>query len=291
MKRFSVWLAIGMGLALLTGASAQQPKGKSAKARKTKINPIDGAEMVWIPAGEFLMGSNERSNERADEKPPHKVYLDGYWIYKFEVTVAQYRKFCRATRRKMPDAPSWGWKDNHPIIDVDWFDATAYSKWAGVRLPTEAQWEKAARGTDGRKYPWGNKWDRRKCANSVGKRLSGTMPVGSYPTGISPCHVRDMSGNVFEWCADWFDEKYYAKSPGRNPIGPTSGTYRVLRGGSWATDVAREFAAAERSSIPPDSTISYCGGFRCAKGPATFERRAEVPSRNPDLPAKNMPPS
>jgi len=137
------------------------------------------------------------------------VNLDGYWIYKYEVTVAQYRKFCNETGSNMPEAPSWGWQDDHPIVHVSWDNATAYTQWAGVRLPTEAQWEKAARGTDGRAYPWGNEWDATKCANSVGQRLSSTKPIGSYPSDTSPYGALDMAGNVWEWCADWYDGNYY----------------------------------------------------------------------------------
>ena len=151
------------------------------KARR-RTNPKDGAAMLYIPAGEFTMGSNEND----DEKPQRKVNLDGYWIYKREVTVAQYRKFCRATNRQMPEAPSWGCKDHHPIVNVSWDDAKAYADWAGVALPTEAQWEKAARGIDGREYPWGNEWDSSKYANSDGTRVSSTKPVGSYTVDDSP---------------------------------------------------------------------------------------------------------
>lgn len=215
------------------------------KAGEVKINPKDGAEMVWVPAGEFLMGSTDAEIAQVvkenpglkaewfdDEKPQRKVYLDGYWIYKYEVTVAQYRKFCEETGRKMPKAPSWGWEDKHPIVNVDWEDVVAYAKWAGCRLPTEAEWEKAARGTDGRRYPWGDKWDKEKCNSwELGKRR--TMPVGSFSGGIGPYGCHDMAGNVWEWCADWYGEDYYAHAPSRNPRDPEKGEYRVLRGGGW----------------------------------------------------------
>lgn len=120
-----------------------------------------------------------------ESQAQRKVYLDGYWMYKYEVTVAQYRKFCKATGRTMPNVPRWGWKDDHPMVNADPVLAEAYAKWAGCRLPTEAEWEKAARGTDGRRYPWGNKWDVRKCVNSVKDRLQGTKPVGSCPSADS----------------------------------------------------------------------------------------------------------
>lgn len=193
------------------------------------INAIDGSEMILIPAGEFIMGSDDGEE---NEKPVHAVYLDSYEIGKYPVTVAQYRKFCEATGRRMPNAPHWDWKDEHPIRDVTWDDAEAYCKWAGGRLPTEAEWEKAARGTDGRTYPWGDTWDKNKCANQD-LNLTSTVSVGSYPAGASPYGCMDMAGNEWEWCADWYDDNYYMTSPSRNPRGPSSGCYRVLRGGGW----------------------------------------------------------
>lgn len=202
---------------------------------KTRVNPIDGAEMLFVSAGEFLMGSDDG---REDERPRRTVNVDGFWIYKHEVTVGQYRKFCAATGKNMPDAPPWGWQDKQPIVNVCWFDAEAYCKWAGSRLPTEAEWEKAARGTDGRKYPWGDKWDAHRACTA---RLTwgdhqGPAEVGSYPAGASPYGVLDMAGNVWEFCQDWYGEDYYKKSPARNPTGPTDGWHRVARGGSWMDD-------------------------------------------------------
>lgn len=167
-----VWasvLVVAIMFALCSGVSGANPT--PAKGT-TKINPKDRALMVWMPAGEFIMGATARENAALIKRysvpekfkavfesqgPQHKVYLNGYWIYKYEVTVAQYREFCRATRRQMPDAPEWGWKDRNPMLNVTWNDADAYARWAACSLPTEAQWETAARGTDGRTYPWGNK--------------------------------------------------------------------------------------------------------------------------------------
>jgi len=231
----------------------------------TFTNPIDGAVMIYVQKGEFLMGSDKSKDSMAsdNELPQRKVYLDGYWIYKHEVTVAQYRKFCNETGRQMPSAPSWGW-DNHPIVNVTWNDAVAYCNWAGVQLPTEAQWEKAARGTDGRIWPWGNQWDASKCNsyNNTGPTKQAT-PVGNYPQDASPYGVMDMAGNVCEWCADWYDKNYYASASNRNPQGPSSGTYRVLRGGSYGNNVVPRVRAAYRYRLGPDYS-SFNWGFRCA---------------------------
>jgi len=231
------------------------------------INAKDRAEVVYVPAGEFTMGSRAGVGY-SDEEPEHKVYLDGYWIYQTEVTMAQYRAFCQATSRSMPltlpvDTVYLGfWKDDHPIVKVTWDDATAYAKWAGAALPTEAQWEKAARGTDGRSYPWGNEWDAAKCVNSVGSFRSSTAPVGSISAGASPYGALDMAGNVGEWCADWYDKAYYSSSPVKNPTGPASGKARVLRGGSWLNTNATYFRSADRYRLTPSSG-DYYDGVRC----------------------------
>ena len=254
-------------------APAQSPE---SALPKTKINPKDGAEMILIPAGEFLMGnSNEQidawiqihSNEikawYKNEIPQHKVYLDAYYIYKNDITVAQYRKFCDATGRKLPLAPPWGWLDNHPVVNVTWNDATAYAHWSGASLPTEAQWEKSARGGDGRVFPWGNAWDATKCNNSVGNlHPDKTSPVGSFPAAASPYGVLDISGNVAQWCADWYDDKYNQNSPSRNPTGPTTGSKRVTRGGGFYGPSATVFRVARRSWFDPAGENSYIG-FRC----------------------------
>ena len=249
-----------------TPAEVQDDTAPAPKRVEAGINPKDGAEMVWVPAGEFLMGSTDDEGVR-DERPQRKVYLDGYWMYKTEVTVAQYRKFCEATNREMPEAPEWGWKEDHPVVNVSWHDAVDYAKWAGASLPTEAQWEKAARGTDGRVFPWGNEWDAGACANSVSWSLKGTKPVGSCPAGASPYGCVDMAGNAWEWCADWYDEAYYGnEAPSRNPPGPASGGYRVLRGGSWNCGDRGPFRCANRLLYRPGRRDDF-GGFRCSRTP------------------------
>ncbi len=234
----------------------------SGSIPKTKINPKDGAEMILIPAGAFLMGSSESDAQASvDEKPQHTVYLDSYYIYKNLVTVAQYRQFCQETGRTMASVPSWGLIHDHPIVNVSWDDANAYAQWVGGSLPTEAQWEKAARGGDGRLYPWGNTWNGSKCQNNEQK----TAPVGSFASGASPYGVLDMAGNVWQWCADWYGENYYSGSPSRNPTGPVSGSSRVLRGGNWGSDVnASSFGSAYRYIHDPSLRYFILFGFRCS---------------------------
>jgi serine/threonine-protein kinase len=224
-----------------------------------KTNPRDGAELVWVPPGEFTMGSDD--GERR-EKPVHRVVLDGYWIYKMPVTVGQYRLFCAATGRALRHAPPWGWQEEHPIVNVSWEYATAYAQWAGASLPTEAEWEKAARGTDSRTFPWGDEWDRAKCCNSVDIRRSSVSFVGTYRDGSSPYGVLDMAGNVWEWTADWYEETYYAFSPENNPTGPFFGTHRVLRGGSWGNDIVHDYRTSTRVVCEPVVRGGSIG-FRC----------------------------
>jgi formylglycine-generating enzyme required for sulfatase activity len=228
---------------------------------RADVNPNDGAEMVWVPAGTFTMGSTDADNQAAgDEKPAHTVYLDGYWIYKTEVTVGQYKKFCAATGHAMPNLADGFSDDDHPIVDVSWNDAQAYCAWAGVKLPTEAQWEKAARGTDGRIYPWGNEFSTSK-AWTKESGATHTAPVGSFPDGASPYGCLDMAGNVCEWCQDWYGKDYYASSPSSNPTGPGYAEGRVLRGGSWFSD-SFYCRCANRDDPDPSLTLDIYG-FRC----------------------------
>ena len=228
-------------------------------------NTVDGAKMILIPAGDFLMGSPDTDQSAvAAETPQRKVYLDAYCIYVNDVTVAQYRKFCAATGKQMPAMPEWGWQDDYPIVNVNWNDAKAYADWAGVSLPTEAQWEKAARGTDGRLFPWGNTWDTTKCCNSFWSSPGSAAPVGNFPAGASPYGMLDMAGNAFQWCADWYDANYYQHAPSRNPTGPATGTVRVLRGGSWRSTNTSFLRTAARSGVDPKMGYDSFG-FRCAR--------------------------
>lgn len=290
-------------------AKEQIPLNTSTDEREhptRKINEKDGAEMVWIPAGEFTMGSTEeqikaftpedygntfmiRQNQPIlAEMPQHIVNLSGYWMYKNVVTVAMYRRFCDENQRQMPDAPTWGWIGNHPIVNVTWQDAKDYCTWAGVDLPSEAEWEKAARGTDGRIYPWGNKWNPTlcHCSKRYATETKMTAPVGNYPLGASPYGVLDMEGNVLQWCEDWYDADYYQNSPKDNPIctketpydpkgaeygygldQPSEFTgYRVIRGASWDDNQSSHFRVAVRKSNP-QNVLYFNGinGFRCVR--------------------------
>jgi formylglycine-generating enzyme required for sulfatase activity len=244
--------------ALLQGVS-------TLDAHHTAVNPRDGADLVWVPAGEFAMGS--ATGERR-EIPVHRVALDGFWMYRLPVTVGQYRRFYSDIGRPLRSPPPWGWHRDDPIVNVSWEYASAYAEWAGAQLPTEAQWEYAARGTDGRVYPWGDEWDPAKCSNSVEGRERGVTRAGCYVQGVSAHGVLDMSGNVWEWTSDWYEETYYSFSPERNPPGPPIGTYRVLRGGSWGNESAHDYRATTRVACEPvvrgDSI-----GFRCVVGPDT----------------------
>ncbi len=192
--------------------------------------------VVYIPEGEFKMGSNDYD----EEKPIHTVYLDGYWMGMYEVTLGQYKEFI--SDQGYAALPSYVSKyspgDDHPVTGVSWEDANAYCKWLSkkkglnFKLPTEAQWEKAARGSDGRKYPWGNNGPDETLANFA-ENIGKPSLVGSYSNGASPYGLLDMAGNVWEWCYDWYDSGYYNKSPDRNPKGPDGGSNRVMRGGGW----------------------------------------------------------
>jgi eukaryotic-like serine/threonine-protein kinase len=236
-------------------------------ASRSPAPQVDGMELVFVPAGDFLMGSDDGdAYALSDEKPQHLVYLDAYWIDKTEVTNAMFARFVDVTGH---DAGS-NWrhvangKPDHPVVRVNWFTANAYCEWAGRRLPTEAEWEKAARGTDGRWYPWGNERPDRSRGN-IHLRSLGTTAVGSYPAGASPYGVLDMAGNVWEWVADWYGADYYARSPRENPTGPESGLSRALRGVSWR-DLVVTVRAAKRYRHVPNS-LSYNLGLRCARSP------------------------
>ncbi|HET9961066.1 MAG TPA: formylglycine-generating enzyme family protein [Nitrospiraceae bacterium] len=222
--------------------------------------------MVRIPAGEFLMGSD--SGEQ-DERPAHRVYLAAFAIDRYEVTVAEFAEFMAAQAVEPPFKWAEARKANHrdkPVAGVDWFDARDYCRWRGKRLPTEAEWEKAARGTDGRTYPWGEDRPTKAHTNAGQMKWTGydsLARVGRYERGQSPYGVHDMAGSLWEWVADWYEQTYYSSSPDVNPIGPSAGPLRVLRGGAWNND-ARTIRSANRAAYAPDARRNDVG-FRCAK--------------------------
>lgn len=201
----------------------------------TQTSKRDGMELVFIPAGEFIMGS-EANNMDADrdETPSHIVFIDSFWMDKTEVTNAMYGQ-CISTGACAPPAqtkfhtmPEYS---NHPVLGVSWEQASAYCHWAGRRLPTEAEWEKAARGTDGRIYPWGNENPSPRLVN-FDHNINETLPVGSFSQGASYYGVLDMAGNAWEWVADGYSAEYYAVTPVNNPLNPLPANQRVLRGGN-----------------------------------------------------------
>ena len=207
------------------------------------MNARDGSPMVLVPAGEFEMGDGQDS-----DCPKHTVHLDAYCIGIYCVTNRQYKAFVEATRHKFEPHSHFGQAAyaEHPVVNVNWDDAVAYAKWAGCSLPTEAQWEKAARGPLGLIYPWGTEWDAGRCRNSGNKGPSTTCPVYEYAAGVSGYGTLNQSGNVWEWCSDWYESDYYGKSPRENPAGPSEGSYRVYRGGGWLCDGASIFRGARR---------------------------------------------
>jgi formylglycine-generating enzyme required for sulfatase activity len=226
------------------------------------LNEKDGSVLILVPAGEFEMGDG-----RNNDCPKHLVHLDGYYIGVYCVTNRQYDRFVKETGHRPPDHADYGqpvWqggrcpadKLDHPVVWVSWEDAAAYAQWAGCELPTEAQWEKAARGPLGLIYPWGNEWEEGKCRNDKNKGDEQTALAWGYPAGVSGQGTYQQSGNVWEWCRDWYDEAYYTKAEaGRNPAGPDRRSIRVSRGGSWGGGVASDFRGAVRAGLDP--------GYRC----------------------------
>jgi formylglycine-generating enzyme required for sulfatase activity len=252
----------------------------------TPAGPAGTQGMVLVPAGPFTRGSNDDHVQQAtnwcgcaranfeDELYMHQVEVSAFYIDRTPVTNSQFEAFVTATAyqteaERKAEANTWrtaydGGKPDHPVVWMSWNDAAAYCEWAGKRLPTEAEWEKAARGTDARLWPWGNNWDPARANTAEGGR-KGTMPVGSFPDGASPYGVLDMAGNVWEWVGDWFGYTYYQTESGRsaNPQGPEGGEDRVLRGGGyrnglWDVRTANRHKGGA-SGYAPDH------GFRCAR--------------------------
>jgi sulfatase modifying factor 1 len=234
------------------------------QTRKELLPLANQRLMVQIPAGPFVMGGRDEESPNS-ERPSHTVYLAAFYIHPFPVTNQDYREFVQVTGHRTPIHWQRGTfptgLGNHPVTNVTWHDARAYADWSGARLPTEAEWEKAARGTDERPYPWGDRFVEGERCNS-NNMVGSTTPVDEFPDGRSPLGLWDMVGNVYEWCSDYYDEEYYKNSPPANPRGPEGGQERVVRGGSF-----QETRAGLRSTHRAGAAETYNRdntGFRMA---------------------------
>ena len=256
-RRRWVWGGIvGLGMIGLVGgllilANSSQPNSRGP--------------MKEITAGSFVMGSDLPS-AMSDSRPAHRVELDTYWIDQYEVTNAQYRDFVKRTNHAIPKywQESGGYpngRDDYPVVEVSWSDADTYCRFSGKRLPTEAEWEKAARGIEQRLYPWGDEWDASRA--NVARADGELQAVGSYASGRSLYGVDDLAGNVWEWVNDWYDPEYYASSPMHAPAGPQIGQTKVARGGAW-TDAPALVRSFTRLGVFPPEYSSKVIGFRCA---------------------------
>jgi formylglycine-generating enzyme required for sulfatase activity len=246
-----------------------------------RTSPKDRMQMVYVPAGEFMMGGDVYY----DEKPKHKVKLDAFWMDQTEVTNAMFAAFLTEEGNRQEGGVPWldssdadahihfkkdSWQadsgyEDHPVVEVTWYGANAYCSWAGRRLPTEAEWEKAARGEDGRIYPWGNDDPTPELLN-FNENIGDTTRIGSYPKGASPYGALDMAGNAWEWVADPYSRTYYADSPIDDPHGPEEGYFRVLRGGAWKYGATYARSVHRNRGVP---IISHdFVGFRCANNTA-----------------------
>ena len=307
---------LSLGIACKSGkeTTATSPPPTATLESPTQIRPTDGMLMVYVPAGEFQMGSGEEDIDYAmklcnktvencerswfeREMPMHKVAIEGFWIDQTEVTQAQFAAFLTSQGNKTEDGMPWfaiesvvclierkgneyrvkqGY-ENYPITEVNWYGARAYCKWAGARLPTEAEWEFAARGPEGKVYPWGDTFDGTKlnfcdtnCTygnedNDYNDGYGRVAPVGSFPDGVSWCGALDMAGNAWEWVADWYGD--YPAGRQENPTGPDRGEYRVLRGGSWQYPSYKSRSAFRHWYLPAE--YGFNRGFRCVRDAGT----------------------
>lgn len=267
-RRGTCWSAIVAMMALASAVSTTPVVAAPPAAKE-----VDPVPMVTIPAGEFLRGNLEGTG-RTDEWPQRSVYLDEFAIDQVEVTNVRYLAFVGTTGHRSPPNPYGTGPlaavkgiEQLPVVQVTWYDAKAYCSWAKKRLPTEAEWEKAARGTDGRLFPWGHEPATSKRANFGREWVEEQTlhPVGSLPDGDSPYGVKDLAGNAREWVQDWYDAEYYGHAPDRNPQGPEKkGVVRSIRGGSWHSPISDITTTARgRGGF---ALQTHGTGFRCARG-------------------------
>ncbi len=242
---------------------------------RSVISKVDGAERLLVPEGEFLMGSTENQIVRLmreygaeinwfnDERPAHIVKLPSFYIDKYPVTNERYAEFLKQTGYDAPE--TWGVRGfdqpEQPVVGASWQDALTYCNWAGKRLPTEAEWEKAARGVNARLYPWGE--EKPEGRANFSNKHGGPTKVGAFAEGASPYGVMDMAGNVWEWVNDWYDNKYYSHSPSQDPKGPQSSAGRIVRGGCWINNPTMIRCAERDYRRLPHTDLRYFG-FRCA---------------------------
>lgn len=267
-----------IGLLCVFGCSTPSVSNPLSGINRTVISEKDKMTLLYVPAGEFTMGTDDGQN---DETPVHTVYLDAFWIDQTEVTNLKFSFFLNQEEYQSESHEKWFDNDGNnvrihsedsvweadngyesfPVITVSWFGAESYCSWANRRLPTEAEWEKAARGVDKRKYPWGNDQPNSKLLNYK-QQVGSPTEVGTYSNGTSPYGAWDMAGNAVEWVNDWYNGAYYLDSPAANPLGPPDGYARVLRGGSWAAPI---YAARTTHRIGGNPSLTLNDfGFRCA---------------------------
>lgn len=282
--------------ALIGGVTAGAVRPQDGEGPPSVIEGADGKEMVLVPGGYFTFGS---ADGMSDEAPVRKIFLDVFYLDKYEVTNREFQRFVEATGyHTTAEQRGWGWvwvgeawekvdeaywrqplgpgsdalqTSDHPVVHMSWGDATAYCTWAKKRLPSEAEWEKRARGSSGRIYPWGDELPEKegvfRANYNQGKEARDgflqTAPVGSFPQGRSPYGAMDMGGNVWEWVSDWYEAQYYEKAWYKNPQGPRWGMVKVLRGGSWFESETSLRASRREYAFQVDYLQSF--GFRCAK--------------------------
>ena len=270
---------------MVTTETSRQPADPAGPKQPEKVLPLgvnekDGTLLVPIPGGVFLAGGPGYYEGRGE---PFPVDLPPYYLALYPITNVQYARFLSLARPSDKDLKKWirldedcfvrragdrfeayGGKADHPVVQVSWWGAEAYCEWAGLRLPSELEWEKSARGVDGRQFPWGNEWDESRCRNYMNRDEETTCRVKRYPEGVSPWGLSQMAGNVWEWCADPYDAAAYNRYRGGDLQPPSSGGARVLRGGSWCSGPAGSFRCAYRGSCAPEGRYGS-NGFRVAR--------------------------